>query len=184
VILEMTTSLRRSIETYIYAKDGHRPHLMPRAFTADAELVMNVKTEEISFPTTVQGLAGISATLVSQFAERYENVYTFCMGTPPLDGPVFSCDWLVCMTEKHSGAARVGFGTYEWHCQDAPGLVSKLTITIEEMKILPSTDGDLILDWASTLPYPWCPHDFPLQDAPPIPAVQKIASHLACQPAD
>jgi hypothetical protein len=178
----MTPSLRQSIETYIYAKDGNRPHLLSRAFTTDAELVMNVKTDEISFPATVQGLAGISAALVSQFAQRYENVYTFCLGTPPDDATAFSCNWLVCMTEKQSGAARVGFGAYEWICQEASGMVSKLKITIEEMKTLPSSQGDSILEWASTLPYPWCPHDFPLRSVPPIPAVREIASHLAqCQ---
>lgn len=178
----MKTSLRQSIETYIYAKDGNRPHLMSHAFAADAELEMDVKTDEISFPATVQGLAEISASLVSQFAERYENVYTFCIGTPPYDATAFRCNWLVCMTEKHSGSARVGFGTYEWLCQEASGMVSKLKITIEEMKTLPGAHGNSILEWARTLPYPWCPQDSPMRNAPEIPIVQEIASRLArCQ---
>jgi hypothetical protein len=173
------TSLRQSIETYIHAKDGNRPHLIPSAFTSDAELVMLVKTEEISFPDVVKGADGISTILVSQFAQRYENIYTLCMGTPPDDGAAFRCNWLVCMTEKASGTARVGFGGYEWLCGDGSGMISKLQITIEEMKNLPRESSTVILEWVRKLPYPWCPSELPVQSAPNIPAVQKIARRLA-----
>lgn len=173
------TSLRQSIETYIRAKDGNRPHMMHSAFTADAELVMEVNTEEISFPTLVKGVDNISAVLVSQFAQRYENIYTLCMGTPPDDETTFRCNWLICMTEKVSGAARVGFGNYEWRGQGGSGRVSKLNITIEEMKNLPGELGPMILEWVRTLPYPWCPHSLPAQSAPNIASVQKIAERLA-----
>ena len=179
IFMDYVMTLRQSIETYILAKDGNRPHLMSRAFAADAELVMDVKTDEISFPKNVRGVAGISATLVSEFAQRYENVYTFCTQTPADTSAAFVCNWLVCMTEKGSGAARVGFGGYEWLCRDDSGTIAKLTITIEEMKTLPSELGGPILEWASTLPYPWCPHDLPLQSAPNIREVQEIASRLA-----
>ena len=173
------TLLRQSIETYIHAKDGNRPHLMHSAFTVDAELVMQVKTEEISFPSSVKGVGNISAVLVSQFAQRYENIYTLCMGTPPDRESVFRCNWLVCMTEKASGAVRVGFGQYEWVCEDESGKISELKITIEEMKNLPGELSPLILEWVQTLPYPWCPRDLPARSAPDIPAVQKVAEHLA-----
>lgn len=173
------TSLRQSIETYILAKDGNRPHLMLRAFAADAELEIDVKTDEISFPTTVEGLLGISATLVSQFAQRYENIYTFCMGTPPDNAAAFRCDWFVCMTEKLSGAVRLGFGDYQWLCRDDSGIISKLKITIEEMRTLPSESGDSIFEWARMLPYPWCPQDMLLQSAPSIPVLQEVVRKLA-----
>jgi hypothetical protein len=173
------TSLRQSIETYILAKDGNRPHLMSRAFAAGAELIMDVKTDAISFPSTVEGLVGISATLVSQFAQRYENIYTFCMETPPENATAFRCNWFVCMTEKLSGAVRLGFGEYEWLCEDDSGMISKLKITIEEMKTLSNETGDSILAWAHTLPYPWCPPDLLLQNVPDIPAVQEITRRLA-----
>jgi len=107
-------TLQKSIETYIRAKDGNRPFLIADAFTADAELTMQVNTSEISFPATVKGAAAISTVLVSEFAQRYENVYTFCIGEPPISGPAFSCGWLVCMSEKSTGLARAGFGRYDW----------------------------------------------------------------------
>ena len=171
--------LSQSIETYIRAKDGNRPHLMAHAFAADAELVMDVKTNEISFPTTVTGVTGIAATLVSQFAQRYENIYTFCVGAPPDDERAFRCGWLVCMTEKSSGAVRTGFGDYEWTCPDGSGMVSKLKITIEEMKTLPNELGAPILEWARSLPYPWCAPDLLLEGAPDIASVIEIATRLA-----
>lgn len=102
--------LRQSIETYILAKDGNRPHLMSRAFSSDAELVMDVKTDEISFPTTVEGLAGITATLVSEFAQRYENIYTFCTAAPTDNLVEFRCHWLVYDRKTFGGSARGFWG--------------------------------------------------------------------------
>jgi hypothetical protein len=173
------TLLRQSIETYIHAKDGNRPHLMARAFTRDAELVMEVKTQEIAFPDTVKGVGAMANVLVSQFAQRYENIYTLCMGAPPDDETSFLCSWLVCMTEKGSGATRVGLGGYEWLSEDRSGRVSSLRITIEEMKTLPADVSQAVLEWVDALPYPWCPHDQPARTAPDIPAVQDIARRLA-----
>ncbi|WP_235442770.1 hypothetical protein [Caballeronia mineralivorans] len=130
-------TLQKSIETYIRAKDGNRPFLIADAFTADAELTMQVNTQEISFPGTVKGAKAISNVLVSEFAQRYENVYTFCIGEPPAGGPAFNCDWLVCMSEKGTGLARAGFGRYEWLAVEDSGQVRKLRIIIEEMTTLP-----------------------------------------------
>jgi len=174
--------LRQSIETYINAKDGNRPHLMADAFDVDAELVMEIKTDEISFPTQLKGVGDISMVLGSQFARTYENIYTFCIGAPPSDVSTFHCTWLVCMTEKGSGAARVGFGRYAWHSSNNAGKISRLQITIEEMKTLPVEVSQLILGWARKLPYPWCPQELPVQSAPNVPSVQRIAQVLS-QPA-
>lgn len=172
------TSLRKSIETYIHAKDGNRPHLIFDAFTADAELVMELRTNEIFFPENVRGAVGISNVLVSQFACQYENVYTFCIGNPPESEHSLCCYWLVCMTEKSTGAARVGFGQYQWDFDEGQGKLSKLRITIEEMNTLPDAWGSPILAWARTLPYPWCPSDVPARSAPPLAPVQRVAAAL------
>ncbi|MGA7812866.1 hypothetical protein [Caballeronia sp.] len=170
------TTLQKSIETYIHAKDGNRPHLMAEAFTPDAELTMDVKTAEIAFPPAVKGLNAISAVLVSQFAQRYENVYTFCIGAPPITDETFACDWLVCMTEKDTAAARAGFGQYEWQCDD--GRVFKLRITIEEMTTLPEESSEVILGWARNLPYPWCPRALLAQQAPALDAISCVLKAL------
>jgi hypothetical protein len=173
-------TLQKSIETYIRAKDGNRPFLIADAFTADAELTMKVNTSEISFPATVNGAKAISKVLVSEFAERYENVYTFCIGDPPAAGPAFSCDWLVCMSEKGTGLARAGFGRYDWVAAENSGQVRQLRITIEEMTALPQDTVDPILRWADALPYPWCPRER-LGDggAPGIAALDRIRAALA-----
>ncbi len=44
-----------SILNYLRAKDGNRPHLLARAFTADAELYMTVRAGNISFPPVANG---------------------------------------------------------------------------------------------------------------------------------
>lgn len=172
------TSLKRNIETYILAKDGNRPHLMAEAFAESAELSMLVNTEEIDFPQKVYGREAIEAVLVSQFAGRFENVYTFCVAEPPsADADAFVCDWLVCMTEKGTGAARLGFGQYEWI--SGSGRVRRLRITIEEMRVLHKSVASPLLDWAKARPYPWCPLDRIKQDLPQIGALQRVACMLA-----
>ncbi|SCX77403.1 MULTISPECIES: hypothetical protein [unclassified Pseudomonas] len=46
-----------SIQQYIRAKDGNRPHLLDQAFTAAAILDMVVHTGAITFPDHVEGRA-------------------------------------------------------------------------------------------------------------------------------
>ena len=172
------SSLKGAIEAYIHAKDSHRPHRIAGAFLSDATLSMTLKTDSIAFPSNVESAEGIAKVLVSQFAQQYENVYTFCIGSPPEDAPSFDCPWLVCMTEKSTGAARIGFGLYEWRYDRLAGKISKLRIVIEEMNTLPSDSSPHILDWAASLPYPWCPQDLPAQTAPPFPPVQRVVDGL------
>ncbi|MDH8318903.1 hypothetical protein QIG98_27885, partial [Klebsiella pneumoniae] len=64
------------------AKDGNRPFLMQRAFDANAELEMVVKTDAISFPSTARGVKAIADVLVHRFGIDYENVYTVCLSRP------------------------------------------------------------------------------------------------------
>ncbi|MFT4437688.1 hypothetical protein [Caballeronia sp. 15715] len=171
-------SLQKNIETYIRAKDGNRPHLMPQVFSAHAELTMQVNTQDIVFPSTVKGAKAISDVLVSEFGLRYENVYTFCIGEPPVTDSAFDCNWLVCMSEKGTGLGRVGFGRYEWAQEDA-GLIRTLRITIEEMTTLPRVVVEPIMLWAQKLPYPWCPRDHLADGKLSIDAVDRIRAALS-----
>ncbi|MDP9156984.1 MAG: hypothetical protein M3O74_22370 [Pseudomonadota bacterium] len=171
-------TLQKSIETYIRAKDGNRPHLIAQAFAADAELTMKINTRDIAFPPAVKGAKAISDVLVSEFAVRYENVYTFCISEKPGAETTFACDWLVCMSEKETGSARAGFGRYEWTADDT-GRVRALRITIEEMMSLPQETAEPILQWAQDLPYPWCPRDRLAKGAPEIDAIARIRAALA-----
>ena len=173
------TTLKDSIESYILAKDGNRPHLLMDAFAPDASLAMTVKTSAIAFPQETQGRDAISSVLVSDFALKYENVYTFCVGAIPADDQrEFSCDWLVCMTEKTTGAVRIGHGRYDWTRDADSAQVTRLHITIEAMDTLPATFADSLLRWASRLPYPWCERDALKSDAPDNVTVQHIIAQL------
>ena len=168
-----------SICAYLRAKDGNRPHLLAQAFADDALLEMRVKTGAISFPPVSQGRSAIAEVLVRRFAQTYENVYTFCLAPAPKaqDGS-FTCDWLVAMTEKESGAVRVGCGRYDWWFSPNNGLAERLVITIETMQSLPPKDLDSIMNWVSELPCPWCAPRLAMRDAPDISELGPVFDYI------
>jgi len=170
-----------SILAYLRAKDQNRPYLMRRAFTEAASLKMIVKTGAISFPPLSSGVDSITEVLVRRFAQSFENVFTFCLGDPPKDDArSFSCKWMVGMSERESGAVRVGCGRYDWLFQtDESCLVRELTITIEFMQTLPPRTLDPIMDWLSSLPYPWCPVTTAIASAPKVEGLEGILDYIS-----
>lgn len=170
-----------SIETYIRAKDSNRPYLMAAAFAADATLEMVVQAGSISFPPDSRGIVDLSQVLVSRFNQTYENVHTFCLASPPTASQqMFSCRWLVGMSEKESGAVRVGCGRYDWSFR-VPDLVlvEKLKITIECMQSLPSPTCSVVMAWLAQLPYPWCEARIAVRSIPQLHELRTVAEHLA-----
>ncbi|MBR0818186.1 hypothetical protein JQ627_09630 [Bradyrhizobium liaoningense] len=169
-----------AISTYILAKDGNRPQLMTRAFVADCELEMVVKTDAISFPSSANGLEQVTQVLITGFGEQYENVRTFCLSRPGADHlPHFRCDWLVGMSARQGGTVRVGCGHYGWHFAGADdGRVKKLVIDIEVMCVLPAGDAKPIMRWLAALPYPWCSAVQASAAVPDIDALRPIARFL------
>ena len=170
-----------SINAYIRAKDQNRPYGMRRAFTSDAVLKMIVKTEAISFPPLSKGIESITDVLVRRFAQSYENVLTFCVGDPPpSEARAFSCKWMVGMAERETGAVRVGCGRYDWLFQSAaPYLTRELTITIEFMQILPGSTLQVIMEWLSELPYPWCSAQRALAGAPKVEGLEGMLAYIS-----
>ena len=169
------------LRTYFHAKDENRPHLMAMAFAETAVLETVVKTGAISFPPVSRGLAPITDVLVRKFAQTYENVYSFYLERPGPAAPSagFSCDWLVGMSDKESGRARVGCGRYDWHFQpEAPYLADRLVITIEAMQVLSPELLDPILRWLTGLPYPWCPAETILATAPGSADLEPVLAYL------
>ena len=169
-----------SIETYIRAKDCNRPFLMEAAFSTDATLEMIVKAGSISFPPHVRGIVELSQVLVSRFNQTFENVHTFCLASPPaVRVRSFSCDWLVGMSEKESGAVRIGCGRYDWSFR-APDLVlvENLKITIECMQSLPGGTCSEVMTWLAQLPYPWCDAQVAARSMPRLEELGIIAAHL------
>ncbi|MBV7496250.1 hypothetical protein KW837_18410 [Pseudomonas sp. PDM24] len=170
---------QQSIQQYIKAKDGNRPHLLPQAFAPDAILDMVVHTGSISFPPHVEGLGSIGDVLVRRFGQTFENVYTFCLGRPPEpQAKTFQCKWLVGMSDKSGGEVRVGCGLYEWQFSPESRLVERLTITIEHMKTLPATDLHCIMEWVSHLDYPWCSSQALVSNVPDIDTLEEVIQYL------
>jgi len=170
-----------SICAYIDAKDRNRPHLLARAFAPTAVVEVVVRTPTISFPSPVTGIEAIADVFVRRFATTYENVYTFCLASPPDDdAAAFSCDWLVVMSEKESGAPRVGSGRYDWlFTRDTRRLVEKLVITIDVMQKLDAGGLRALMDWVTALPYPWCPPALAVESAPNTVDIAETLRRLA-----
>ena len=169
-----------AISRYLFAKDRNRPHLMERAFVEDCELAMAVKTDAISFPSSVKGREQITEVLVTSFAEQYENVRTFCLSRPNADYlPQFHCDWLVGMSARQDGTVRVGCGHYGWYFgSDDDRRVKKLVIDIEVMCLLPAGESEPVMQWLAALPYPWCSKTQVCSNIPAIPALRPIEDFL------
>lgn len=153
----MDTRFKSLIEYYIRAKDESKPHLMAEAFSEDATLVMDVRTESIAFPSRCEGREQVTETLVRSFNQSYENIYTFCLSDSiKQKGDNLTCRWLVGMSEKSTGAMRVGYGDYEWlRSSERDGLIEELVIVIRCMLVLPPQAGNTILPQLARLPYPW-----------------------------
>jgi hypothetical protein len=173
---------KQAIESYILGKDGNRPHLLDAAFSPDATLRMVVETQAISFPPLLTGRAAIAQTLVQQFNQTYENVYTFCVGVPPQSNElIFSCPWWVVMSSKQDGTVRMGCGRYDWTFAQSGGvtLVVDLKITIATMEVLPPDALLPLMTWTGGLPYPWCPPSVALLSAPDVPGVQQFLQAIS-----
>jgi len=169
------------IASYILAKDSNRPSMMPAIFARDAMLDMVVNTRSIAFPPRVTGVDAITDVLVRQFCETYDNIHTFCLCQPPAtDSSLFSCPWLVGMSGKADGKARVGCGRYDWSFRGAgpSGLVDRLKITIDSMQELPPSALPAIMSWLQGLPYPWCPLEAAVVTMPRVAGLEPLARGL------
>ena len=176
------SSAQALIETYIRAKDENRPHRMAAAFAADAQLRMTVKTEAIAFPAATEGLAQISDVLVRRFGQRYDNVYTFCLGTPPApDADAFTCAWLVGMSDKDSGGVR---GLRQLRLALRHGRASPRAVAGDRHRgdgdpIAPEAAHDVLDGWLARLPYPWCGAAQARARAPALDGLAPVLQFLA-----
>ena len=170
-----------AIATYIRAKDCNRPHLMEAAFAKDAALEVASTVEGVSLPAHAKGIDELTQVLVSRFNQTFENIHTFCLASPfDTPQPSFSCGWLVGMSEKGSGAVRVGCGRYDWSFQPPDlVLVEKLKITIERMQSLPARACPDVMAWLAKLPYPWCKARAAVESMPRLEELRAVSEHLA-----
>jgi hypothetical protein len=167
------------LRNYFRAKDENRPHLLDATFASDATLVVQNKTTAISFPSQTAGRNGIADVLVRNFGQTYENVYSFYLSRPTGELARFTCHWLVAMTEKSTGAVRVGSGEYDWVFSESPPRLAKgLTITIARMQVLPATAMPAVYAWISRLTYPWSSHAEVSTAPPALPEVAAVLDAL------
>ena len=156
--MNMTEQYQQRVSDYIQAKDGNRPWAMAKAFLPDAELQMQVDTDNIDFPARVIGLDAITDTLVRSFGRENDNVFTFCLqDTLVVQQEKLMCDWVVFMTDKDTGRIRVGWGQYHWDFADQEGqaLAKALLIRIQQMDILSAAHQAELFSVLDGMPYPW-----------------------------
>ena len=176
-------SAQQLMRDYFHAKDENRPHLMPSVFDGSAILEMAVNTGTISFPPVTRGVSAIADVLVRRFGQTYENVYSFYMQKPPAAAADFGCDWMVVMSEKDSHSVRVGCGRYHWYFQQHPPfLVERLVVTVEAMQVLAPQALSSVMNWAGSLPYPWCSAEAAAQTAPPLGELAPVIAYLLRTP--
>ena len=183
----MIEQYKQLINYYLKAKDRHQPHLMDLAFSEDATLAMKVNTDAIDFPSEVAGRNNITDTLVRNFHEKFDNVYTLCVNDSAVElTNELRCQWLVGMTDVTSGLAKVGHGDYHWqfkHDNDSNTLkVQKLTIIIDDMAELPATTTTPVLSWLDSLPYPWASFTELALSPPNIPIIHEFLAKKKVNP--
>jgi hypothetical protein len=173
---ESTSLLPETVlRNYFHAKDENRPRILDSTFALDATLEVKNRTSAISFPARTVGRNAIADVLVRDFGKTYENVYSFYLSRPGKQQRTFTCDWLVAMTEKSTGAVRVGTGSYDWTFDDGPPhLATSLVITIASMQVLPASAMPAVFAWVSRLSYPWSSASEVRAAVPNLPEVQAV----------
>ena len=178
-----TPSLRSTealLRDYLHAKDENRPLLMARAFASDVVINVVQRAPSIFFPPHAHGLAAFTDSAVRKFGQTYENIYTFYLARPEPNIMLseYTCDWVMGMSEKSSGAVLIGCGRYDWEFHAMPHRVKRLTITIETMLSLPPSTASGIFGWLTAVPYPWADRKQMVALAPPIEALAPVMHHL------
>jgi len=165
---------------YIQSKDKNMPHLMSEVFDSNASLEMKLQTKNISFPSQTLGLENITEVLVTTFAKSYEEVHTFCItDTLKNNEDTLTCHWIVCMREKGSRNARIGYGLYNWVFTSGENTkVKHLIITIEEMSKLEKEYSSVFFKWVEELSYPFCTVEKVFKNSPKIKEVQSLENYF------
>jgi hypothetical protein len=148
------------LERYVEAKDFTRPHLMAEIYAPHAVLTYSILTDTITFPARVEGADAISATLVSDFALKFDRCRTYyiCDSPPCEQARVVVVPWLVVMREHAPSRLRMGQGFYRWGFESqgpASVRVIAMHIHIERMDSINDPRGRLLDAIHSLLPYPW-----------------------------
>ena len=147
------------LERYVEAKDLVRPHLMAAIYAPDAVLTYSIATDAIDFPAEVRGVEGITRTLVSDFALKFDRCRTYYVcDVPPVETVgVAELPWLVVMREPAHSLLRMGRGFYRWTFQPAAeGVrIAAMHIHIERMDPIDDPGARLLERVQAPLPYPW-----------------------------
>lgn len=146
------------LESYIKGKDDDEFRILETIYAENAELEFEIKSDDISFPTTSIGNHEIARILSRDFNEKYDKVKTYYLSKPASDQyTIHQQTWLVVMRDKADRATRVGTGNYNWNLiATETGLqIQKHKITIDSMLQLRDENSKELERIQSNLGYPW-----------------------------
>lgn len=154
----MTISIENILELYIKGKDEDKYHLLEDIYSKSAEVEFEINSDNISFPSTINGNIEIAKVLSKDFNQNYTKVKTYYLVKPqPNQLKVYKQNWLVVMKDIATGLTRVGTGHYDWHLiKSNNGLkIEKHNIYIHVMTQIIDDDSAELVRIQKELNYPW-----------------------------
>lgn len=154
----MNQTVMQILEFYIKGKDDDQYQMLEDIYAETAELKFKIDSEEIAFPTNINGNQEIARVLSKDFNQKYSMVKTYYLDKPTDNQlNVQQQNWLVVMQEKSNGLTRVGTGYYDWgFVKTDDGLqIETHKIYIHSMVQLQDTEAEELNRIQSVLNYPW-----------------------------
>ena len=175
------SSSERLIRNYIRGKDENKPYLLEDVFSSSSYLKISSKFGDVKLPSEAIGNTDIAEILGRSFSSVYENINTYCLTEqrPNENSNIYSCDWLVGMSDRSMSNVYVGCGRYDWQFSyhDRP-VVSQLFVTVEQMITFPYSHLDDIMTWLATVPYPWCAPSAATINMPELDALCPVKAYI------
>ncbi|WP_024955682.1 hypothetical protein [Sulfurospirillum arcachonense] len=144
---------KKILEAYIKGKDEDKFQILENIYLDTAQLLFKIDSDNISFPSEVEGNKTIAKVLSKDFNQKYDNVKTYY-----LSDDFSKQKWLVLMREKENENIRVGCGYYDWEFirqRDNELKIKSHTIYIHEMLNLNDKPLEYLLNMQKSFAYPW-----------------------------
>ncbi|GAA6169958.1 hypothetical protein [Sessilibacter corallicola] len=150
------------LEQYMNGKDNVKPNVLESVFTKHADVVFDIKPNNIYFPDVLTGAKNISTEMFGEFHDKFKDVKSYYVDSDVeslLDKKAIKQQrWLVTMTERETSNTRIGAGYYSWYFMEEGTdiKVGRLEITILEMVSFAAEEDNWLTNLQSNLlDYPW-----------------------------
>ncbi len=146
------------LELYVKGKDQNEYGQLETIYSKTAEVIFEIHSSKISFPSIITGNQEIARILSRDFNLRYDSIKTYYLSKPPVDQLyIKNQTWLVVMRDKDTDKTRVGTGYYDWELQKENGTLKiiKHKIVINVMLEIEDHSKLELNTIQNSLEYPW-----------------------------